>query len=188
MGILSEDKDNVSTDLSDLVEEIEKATNKNWSVESRDKECILLRYKKEIMGFVNYKSAPKEKEPKVVFYEFYLYIKPKISPEKFIEYKKEIKYNYENLKKASLEQIKNEIMKGEIHFYPSNDNDRELYQKYFKAEKAYQDIPEYYYKNLGIIYRKNKSISAENKDQKEILKIAEEQEQLILGLLTKYKL
>jgi hypothetical protein len=187
IGILSDDKENVSADLSDLIEEIEKATNKNWSVEYRDKECILLRYKKEIMGFVHLKSAPEEKEPKVVYFEFYLYIHAKVSPEKFIEYKKEVKDNYENLKKASLEQIKNEILKGEIHFYPNNENERELYQKYLKAKKAYQDIPEYYYKNLGIIYRKNKSISAESKEHKEIIKIAEEQEQVILKLLTKYK-
>lgn len=188
MGITSEDKDKVSADFSDLIGEIEKATSGGWSIEYGNSEYILLRYKKEILGFEHIKSSPKEWDPKILFYEFYLYVKPKINPEKIVEYSKEAKDNYENLKKAALEQIKNETMKGTIYFYPNKKNERELYQKYLKAENAFLDIPEYYYKDIGIKYRKRKSFEAKGKDQEEIFQNAKEQEQEILKLLTKYKI
>lgn len=188
MCISSEDNDKVSTDLPDLIEEIEKATNKNWSIDFGNREYILLRYKKEFSGFEISKSSPNESDPKVVFYEFYLYVKPKINPEKIVEYSKEAKDNYENLKKAALEQIKNETMKGTIYFYPNKKNEWELYLKYLKAENAFLDIPEYYYKDIGIKYMKRKSFEAKDKVQEKIFQNAKEQEQVILKLLTKYKL
>lgn len=184
----SEDKDNVSTDLPDLIEEIEKATIKNWSIDYGNREYILLRYKKEFLGFEHSKSSPKESDPKVVFYELCLYIKPKISPEKISQFKKEAKDNYENLRKAALEQIKNETMKGTITFYPNKKNEWELYLKYLKAENTYINIPEYYYKDIGIKPMKHQSFTPKDKAQEEIFKIAEEQEQVILKLLTKYNI
>lgn len=182
-GISSED--NVAIDLPDLIEEIEKVTDKNWTIEFGNREHIVLTFKKEIIGFEEYISDSEQSEPKKIFYEFHLFITPKISPENFNEYRKETKETFDNLKKKALEQIKNENMK-EIIFYPTNKKERELYLRYLKAEKAYRDIPEYYYKNIGIISRKYKNTRAESKDQKEILKNAEKQEQDILKLLTKY--
>jgi len=188
MAISSEDKDNVSADLPDLIEEIEKATNKNWSIDYGNREYILLRYKKEILGFEMSRSSPKESEPQIVFYEFYLYVKPKISPEKISEYSKKAKENYENLKKTALDQIKNETMKGTVTFYPNKKNEWELYLKYLKAKITYQDIPEYYYKDIGIKYLKHNYIMTKDKAQEEIFQNAKEQEQVILKLLTKYKI
>lgn len=187
LGISSEDKDNVSADLPDLIEDIEKATSKNWSIEYGNRDYILLRYKKEILGFEHIKSAPDEKkEPKIIFYEFCLYVKPKIDPEKISQFRKEAKDNYENLKKAVLNQIKNETMKGTITFFPNNQNEWELYLKYLKAENTYRDIPEYYYKGIGIKYMKHKSFTPKDKEQEEVFQNAKDQEQVILNLLTKY--
>ena len=188
MFITSEEKDDVSTDLPDLIEEIEKITNKNWEIINGNREYIVLRYKKEIMGFEHYISGPKEIEPKIVFYEFYLNIKPKISPDMFEEYSKNVKNKYENLKKNALEVIKNEQGKGTYLFYPNNKKEWELYLRYLNAEKAYNEIPEYYYKNIGIISIKYKLTRAKDKEQEKILKNAEEQEQEILKILTKYKI
>lgn len=186
LGLSSED--NVSTDLPDLIEEIEKLTNGNWKIEHGNREYILLRYKKEIMGFEHYVSGPRQREPKAFFYEFYLYITPKIGPENFNEFRKEAKDTFDNLKIKALEQIKYTEGKGLYTFYPNNKKEWELYLRYLKAEKVYRDIPEYYYKNIGIISRKYKQTRAESKDQKEILKNAEEQEQEILKLLTRYRI
>jgi hypothetical protein len=172
----------------DLIEEIEKVTNGNWKVEQGNREFIRLRFKNEIMGFEHYVSGEKQIEPKIVFYEFYLNIKPKISAEKFREYRKEAKDNYENLKKKSLEQIKFKEGKSLYIFYPDNKKEWELYLRYLNAEKAYNDIPEFYYKNIGIKFMKYKSTTTKDKEQEKILKNAEEQEQVILSLLTKYNM
>lgn len=188
LNISSEDKDSVSTDLPELIEEIEKATNKSWEITQGNREYIVLRYKKEIMGFEYYKSDKVQKEPKIVYYEFYLEIKPKISPEKFSIIQNEIKNNYEALKKKAIDQIKNKKGKGMYIFYPNNKTEWELYLRYLNAEKTYNDIPDYYYKNIGIKSMKYKSTTTNDKEQEKILKIAEEQEQVILNLLTKYNI
>ena len=56
------------------------------------------------------------------------------------------------LRELAQKEMKNEQMKGHWQFYPKTEEEWKLYMKYDCIKQKLDDIPQYYYKGIGLRY------------------------------------
>lgn len=135
-------------DAPRLITEIKSMTNGRWEV-TACKSGMRIESKEQFLGW-NITPCGKMGASSNQNYTIYFSFSEKIEPNKYKEILESNKNAYSSLFELAKSKFKNEQVKGDWLFYPVTEEDWKLFFQYDFAKRKLEDMPNYYYKGLGI--------------------------------------
>jgi hypothetical protein len=184
MNILGDDED-IIRDIPVLIKEINKATSNRWKI-SASRFTFSLVSKKQFLGKNPTYCGPKIRENTPQNYNLIFSFTEKIDPDKYKLTRQEYQNKYDSLLKKATSMMKTEHMKGDWVFTPESEEDWKVVLQFECAEYKLNNMPDYYYKGVGLEYRRYWYYVPKNKESK-VYKTIMKDVAAIFKLLKKYQ-
>jgi len=143
--------DAIISDIPKLFSEINKVTENRWLVFPL-RGGIMIKSKESFLGRHNTDCGPLTFHDEEQYYEMRLFFKNKIDPEKYLKILKNTKKEYSRLLELAKKTIKHKREKNWWIFYPKTEEEWNLCLQYDYIKQKLENMPEYYYRGVGIKY------------------------------------